>query len=140
MLSTGVLQLFKAKAEGALAPPGVYGIQHLGYPVYFLTILGVWKILGVVALLIPRFPLLKEWAYAGFFFAMTGAVFSHIAVGDPLKELFPSLLLVILTVASWYFRPADRKIAPVHQRSHGQEFGAPKTATENHGNRAAAVA
>jgi uncharacterized membrane protein YphA (DoxX/SURF4 family) len=67
MLATGTLQLFKANAEGALAPPGVYGITHLGYPVYFLTILGVWKILGVAALLIPKFPLLKEWAYAGFF-------------------------------------------------------------------------
>ena len=98
------------KAEGALAPPGVYGITHLGYPVYFLTILGIWKILGVVALLIPKFPLLKEWAYAGFFFVMSGAIFSHIAVADPLKELFPSVLLLILTVVSWYFRPADRKI------------------------------
>src|SRR6266852_1204540 len=98
MLSTGALQLFKAKAEGALAPPGVYGITHLGYPIYFLTILGVWKILGVAALLIPKFPLLKEWAYAGFFFAMSGAIFSHIAVGDSVKEIFPSLLLLILTV------------------------------------------
>src|SRR6516164_1404023 len=75
MLATGTLQLIRAKAEGALAPPGVYGITHLGYPIYFLTILGVWKILGVVAVLIPRFPLLKEWAYAGFVFAMTGAAF-----------------------------------------------------------------
>ena len=66
MLATGTLQLFKAKAEGALAPPGVYGITHLGYPIYFLTILGVWKILGAVAVLIPKFPLLNEWAYAGF--------------------------------------------------------------------------
>jgi hypothetical protein len=110
MLATGTLQLFKANAEGALAPPGVYGITHLGYPVYFLTILGVWKIFGVVALLIPKFPLLKEWAYAGFFFAMTGAAFSHIAVGDPVEELLPSLLLLILTVVSWYFRPADKKL------------------------------
>jgi hypothetical protein len=137
MLSTGVLQLFKAKAEGALAPPGVYGITHLGYPVYFLTLLGVWKILGVVALLIPKFPLLKEWAYAGFFFAMSGAVFSHIAVGDPMKEVIPSLLLLILTLVSWHFRPADRKIISVSQYSHGQDFGLPKTATEKHGDRAA---
>jgi uncharacterized membrane protein YphA (DoxX/SURF4 family) len=114
MLSTGVLQLFKAKAEGALAPPGVYGITHMGYPVYFLTILGFWKILGVVALLIPKFPLLKEWAYAGFFFIMSGAVFSHIASGDPAKELFPSVLLLIMTVVSWYFRPPDRKIISVN--------------------------
>jgi len=134
MLSTGTLQLFKMKAEGAVAPPGVYGITRLGYPVYFLTILGIWKILGVVALLIPKFPLLKEWAYAGFFFAMSGAVFSHIASGHSMSEMFPSLLLLILTVISWYFRPADRKIISVYQYSHGQEFGPPKTATERHGN------
>jgi hypothetical protein len=134
MLSTGILQLFQVKAEGALAPPGVYGITHLGYPAYFLTILGVWKILGVVALLIPKFPLLKEWTYAGFFFAMSGAVFSHIAVGDPMKELVPSLLLLILTVVSWCFRPAERKIISVNQYSHRQEFGPAKTTTERHGN------
>jgi len=115
MLATGTLQLFKVQAEGAVAPPGVYGITHLGYPIYLLTILGVWKILGAAAVLIPKFPLLKEWAYAGFFFIMSGAIFSHIAVGDPMMELFPSLLLLVLTVVSWYFRPADRKIMAVHQ-------------------------
>ena len=114
MLATGTLQLFRVKAEGALAPPGVYGITHLGYPVYFLTIPGVWKMLGVAAVLIPKFPLLKEWAYAGFFFAMTGAAFSHLAVGDPLKELVPSLLLLVLTVVSWYCRPGSRKIPARH--------------------------
>jgi hypothetical protein len=137
MLSTGTLQLFKVKAEGAVAPPGVYGITHLGYPIYFLTIIGIWKILGVVALLIPKSPLLKEWAYAGFFFAMSGGIFSHIASGDSINEIFPALLLLILTVISWYFRPADRKIISVNQDSHGQEFGSPKSATEKHGNHAA---
>ena len=115
MLSTRALQLFKARAEGAVSPPGVYGITHLGYPIYFLTILGVWKILGVVALLIPKFPLLKEWAYAGFFFMMSGAIFTHIAAGNSLGEIFPPLLLLILTVVSWYFRPADRKLILVNQ-------------------------
>ena len=112
MLATGIQQLLRMKVEGAVSPPGVEGITHLGYPVYFLTILGIWKILGVVALLAPRKPLVKEWAYAGFFFTMSGAIFSHIAVGDPLKELFPSSLLLVLTVVSWYFRPADRKLIP----------------------------
>jgi uncharacterized membrane protein YphA (DoxX/SURF4 family) len=109
MASTGAVQLFKTK-EGQ---GGVDMVTHLGYPVYLLTLLGIWKIFGVVALLIPKFPLLKEWAYAGFFFIMSGAVFSHIASGDPLSEIFPSLLLLILIVVSWYFRPADRKIIPV---------------------------
>jgi|SRR5580704_10626445 uncharacterized membrane protein len=83
---------------------------HLGYPLYFLNIIGAWKILGVIAILIPGFRLLKEWAYAGFFFVMTGALFSHIASGDPIKDMFPALMLLLLILASWYFRPADRKI------------------------------
>src|SRR4029077_13520359 len=136
---TGILQLFKAKAEGALAPPGVYGITHLGYPVYFLTILGVWKILGVVAVLIPRFPLLKEWAYAGFFFVMSGAIYSHMAVGDPAKELIPGLILLLLTVLSWHFRATDRRIAFANRYSR-QGLGAPETATEEHGSHGALVA
>src|SRR5437762_4965393 len=102
MVSTGAVQLFRGK-EGQ---GGLDMITRLGYPVYLLTILGVWKILGVVALLIPKFPLVKEWAYAGIFFVMTGAIFSHIAVGDPISAIFPSLLLLILAVVSWYFRPA----------------------------------
>jgi len=109
MLSTGAVQLFKGKTGAG----GVDSITQLGYPVYFLTILGVWKILGVVAVLIPKFPLLKEWAYAGFFFAMTGAAFSHVAYGNPASEIFPSLLLLMLIAVSWYFRPANRRIAPV---------------------------
>lgn len=110
MVSTGMVQLLHVESEGAISPPGVYGIKYLGYPVYFLTLLGVWKILGTIAVLVPKFPLVKEWAYAGFFFTMTGALFSHIAMGDPMTELFPSLLLLVLTVVSWYFRPADRKV------------------------------
>ncbi len=90
-------------------------IVHLGYPLYFLYIIGVWKLLGVIAILIPGFKLLKEWAYAGFFFVMSGAVFSHIASGDSLKELAPALSLLILIVLSWYFRPPDRKIISVNQ-------------------------
>jgi len=78
------------------------------------THLAVWKFLGVVALLNPTFPLLKEWAYAGFFFAMSGALISHIASGT-VNEIFPSLLLLILIMVSWYFRPLDRKIISVNQ-------------------------
>ncbi|HEX8547888.1 MAG TPA: DoxX family protein [Cytophagaceae bacterium] len=103
MLSSALVQLIKMDKE-------VDNITKLGYPVYFLTILGVWKILGVVVLLIPKFPMLKEWAYAGFFFAMSGAIFSHLATGDEAKELFGPVLLLILTIISWYYRPIDRKI------------------------------
>lgn len=115
MLSTGMVQLLKVEAEGAVAPPGVYGIKYLGYPVYFLTILGIWKLLGVVAILLPKFPLVKEWAYAGFFFIMSGAIFSHIAMHDPLVEMLPSLLLLTLTVVSWHFRPARRRVVPANK-------------------------
>jgi hypothetical protein len=108
MFSGGIAQLLKVKET-------VEGVTHLGYPVYFLTIIGIWKILGVVAVLMPKFPLLKEWAYAGFFFTMTGALFSHIANGDPVKENFGPVLLIVLITVSWYFRPADRKIISVNQ-------------------------
>ena len=102
MVSTGVVQLIKMKEE-------VEKMTQLGYPAYFLTILGVWKIFGVIAILIPKYPLLKEWAYAGFFFAMSGASISHICIDHPASEIFPSLLLLVLTIVSWYFRPAERK-------------------------------
>ncbi len=106
MVSTGMVQLLKQKTGVG----GVNSITHLGYPVYFITILGIWKILGVIAVLIPKFTLLKEWAYAGFFFTMTGAIISHIALGDGIGEIAPSLLLLTLTMVSWYFRPANRRI------------------------------
>ena len=85
-------------------------ITKLHYPLYVLSILGVWKILGVIAILIPRFPLLKEWTYAGFFFAMSGAAISHFVVGQSFIEALPALILLAVTVLSWYFRPSDRKI------------------------------
>ena len=103
MVSTAIVQLIKQQES-------VEAVTRLGYPAYLLTILGVWKLLGVVAVLIPRYPLLKDWAYAGFFFAMSGAAISHIISGDPFGEIFPSVLLLILTLVSWYFRPASRKI------------------------------
>jgi hypothetical protein len=115
MVSTGAVQLLKVQSEGALAPPGVYGMTHLGYPVYLLTLLGLWKMAGVIAVLVPRFPVVKEWAYAGFFFMMSGAIYSHIANGDPLTSLFPSLLLLVLTLVSWYFRPTGRTLISVNQ-------------------------
>ncbi len=114
MVSTGISQLFHLQSEGAVAPPDVNGIAKLGYPVYFLTILGIWKILGAIAVLVPKFTLLKEWAYAGFFFIMSGALFSHIASGSAAAELFPSLLLLVLTVVSWYFRPENRRIVSIN--------------------------
>ena len=104
MLSTGIVQLLKMDQD-------VARMADLNYPVYLLTLLGIWKIVGVIAVLIPKFPILKEWAYAGFFFAMSGALFSHIMSESPASEIFPSLLLLVLTVVSWYFRPESRRVA-----------------------------
>ncbi len=70
-------------AQALHMPQNVEGTVHiLGYPTYFLTILGIWKVLGAIAIVVPRYPRLKEWAYAGIFFDLTGAAASHAAVGD----------------------------------------------------------
>ena len=108
MVSTGLAQLFKLKDEAGM-------MGHLGYPLYLLTILCVCKIFGIVTILIPAFPLLKEWANAGFFFALPGAVFSHLTIVDSAKYFFGPMLLLLLMVDSWYFRPADRKIILINQ-------------------------
>lgn len=103
MLSGGIVQVIRLKEETDM-------MDKLGYPSYFLVILGAWKIAGVVAILVPGFALVKEWAYAGFFFAMSGALFSHLAIGDEAQSYFGPVLLIVLTLVSWYFRPASRKI------------------------------
>lgn len=117
MVSTGIVQLLKIESE-------VNNFTTLGYPLYLMTVLGIWKMLGIIAVLLPKFPLIKEWAYAGFFFAMSGAVISHLVIGHGATEIFGPLLLLILTVVSWYFRnrhsfseggqTANRKISSVN--------------------------
>ena len=104
MLAGGIQQMLQIGGYNEI-------ITQLGYPLYMLSILGVWKILGVIAILIPKFPLIKEWAYAGFFFAMTGAAISHFAVGQPAIEALPSLVLTVIIILSWYYRPASRKLS-----------------------------
>ena len=104
MLGSGIAQIMHVKDMVALVAP-------LGYPVYFLTIIGVWKVLGVVTILLPGFKLAKEWAYAGFFFLMTGALASHLASGDyDVKAIMGPAMQTIFIILSWYFRPASRKI------------------------------
>ena len=104
MLQSGIFAVLKTKQWIDL-------VTGLGYPVYFLTILGIWKILGVIAILVPGFKLVKEWAYAGFFFAMSGALASHLACGDySVKGLLGPFFQIVFIILSWYFRPANRKI------------------------------
>jgi uncharacterized membrane protein YphA (DoxX/SURF4 family) len=107
LVATGIQQVFNTKGD-------INFITHLGYPNYSLTLIGIWKFLAVVALLMPGFPRVKEWTYAGLFFLMTGAIFSHLAMGDAFKDVFPSLLESAILFVSWYFRPADRRLALAH--------------------------
>lgn len=103
MASTGIVQVLQLKEETEF-------VLLLGYPAYFLIIIGVWKLLGVVAVLVPKLPVVKEWAYAGFFFVSSGALISQLAMGHTaIGEWFPAVLLLILTIISWYYRPAGRK-------------------------------
>jgi hypothetical protein len=103
MVSTGIVQLMRMPEE-------VANFTGLGFPIYLMTLIGIWKLLGTAAILAPRLPLLKEWAYAGFFFTMSGAIVSRAAVGGSVKEMAPAVLMLILIAVSWYFRPADRKL------------------------------
>ena len=94
-------------------------MAELGYPLYFMTILGTAKLLGVVALLAPGRPLLKEWAYAGFAFNLIGATASHAFAGDPLSHTIRPAIVLAIGVASYLLRPADRKLqTPVAAASH----------------------
>lgn len=102
-----------AVADFLLPPDMAAAMTHLGYPAYFATLLGAWKALGVVAILAPRFPRLKEWAYAGFFFDLSGAVYSHISSGDGPGVFAAPLILALLGLASWATRPADRRFGTI---------------------------
>ncbi|WP_330232135.1 DoxX family protein [Nocardia sp. NBC_00508] len=109
------------------APSTEAGMTELGYPTYVMTILGFWKILGAMAILAPRFPLVKEWAYAGAFFDLTGGFVSHIAHGSAANHLFYTGFFAGCVVASWALRPASRTLgAPVFRR-YGQVAPVAKT-------------
>lgn len=103
MLGSGISQLLQLEDMQKL-------VSHVGYPMYFMYIIGVWKVLGVVVILIPKFPLLKEWAYAGFFFLMTGALASHLFMGDTGSAIFGPLFQTVFVILSWHYRPASRRI------------------------------
>lgn len=85
-------------------------MTHLGFPLYVMPLLGIWKILGVVAILAPGFRRLKEWAYAGMMFDLTGAAWAHAAAGDPVGQILPPLVLLSFALGSWALRPASRKL------------------------------
>lgn len=97
MLSGGVADLMHPKTV-------VEGMARIGYPLYFLTILGLWKVLGGIALVWPGVPRLKEWAYAGIFFLLTGAAVSHAVCGEMGRVISPTVFAV-LGMVSWALRP-----------------------------------
>ena len=84
--------------------------DHIHFPLYVLTILGFWKVAGAIAILVPRYPLLKEWAYAGGFFVYSGAVASHLLVGDGPDHWAAPPVFAVMVVASWWLRPPNRRL------------------------------
>jgi hypothetical protein len=113
----GLAQIWQFKAN----PHGV--VPELGYPMYFFAILGFWKMLGAIAILAPRFPRLKEWAYAGIFFDLTGAAASCAAVGGYGAYAFhvlAPLAIAGLTMVSWALRPPSRIISGLFPAKHGE--------------------
>jgi uncharacterized membrane protein YphA (DoxX/SURF4 family) len=109
-----------ALATAAFAVPGVLNLvhaphvaedmAHLGYPPYMLTLLGVWKVLGAIAILAPRLPRIKEWAYAGMIFDLTGAAASRASSGDALPMMVVPLVIAAVVAASWALRPHERRL------------------------------
>jgi len=100
----------------ALAVPDVVdGVVQLGFPLYFIQLLGVWKVLGGLAILAPGLPRLKEWAYAGMLFELTGAAVANAMMGDTIGALWwhvpAPLMVAAVMVASWALRPASRRLA-----------------------------
>jgi uncharacterized membrane protein YphA (DoxX/SURF4 family) len=112
--SGGVVQVLRL-------PQNAAGFVHLGYPVYFMVILGVWKVLGAIAILVPGFPRLKEWAYAGIVFDLTGAAATWAAVGGPgeLFHILSPLVFTGITVASWALRPPSRTLGVLFPAKSG---------------------
>jgi uncharacterized membrane protein YphA (DoxX/SURF4 family) len=110
-------------AQVAHLQQNVDGFVHvLGYPLYFVTVLGVWKVLGAITILVPLFPRLKEWAYAGIFFDLTGAAASWAAVGGPgvAFHILAPLIIAGFTVASWALRPPSRTIGILFPPKNGE--------------------
>ena len=91
-------------------PDVVAGVVALGFPVYFIVLLGVWKVLGAIAILVPGFPLIKEWAYAGIMIDLTGAAVASMATGGAWWHAVAPLTIAVLVVASWALRPESRRL------------------------------
>ena len=116
---TGLIVFFIGSGGLAYAmrvPDVVKGVVALGFPVYFIVLLGVWKVLGSIAILVPGFPLIKEWAYAGIMIDLTGAAVASLATGYAWWHAAAPLVIAGLVVASWALRPESRRLpgATIH--------------------------
>ena len=100
-------------AQVLRVPGNVAGFKALGYPVYFMVILGIWKVLGGIAIVWPGFPRLKEWAYAGIFFDLTGAAATSYAVGGKAFHIVAPLVIAVFAMVSWALRPPSRVIGTI---------------------------
>lgn len=117
-----------AFADFARPPEMVANFAAIGYPASVMLLLGIWKALGVVAILAPGFPRLKEWAYAGFVFELTGAAYAHLAAGQSFGQAMPGLVLASLALASWALRPASRRLGDIIPSSGSAPAGVPAAA------------
>ena len=116
----GVVGLTNGREMVVAGTPIDHVMAHLGYPVYFARILGIWEVPAGIALLAPRLPRLKEWAYAGIFFNMTGAAASRAVRGDDVSHIVAPLVFAGLAVASWALRPESRSLgvlSPAEKRA-----------------------
>ena len=112
-----VLTSLAAATTAILHAPPLYGeMLRLGYPPHFAVLLGVWKVLGVVALLAPGYPLVKEWAYAGFFIDFSASVVAYAAAGDGVVSYIGPVVSMGALIASWYLRPQSRRLAETYVR------------------------
>lgn len=109
LVSTGLVQLMH-KADGV---GGADMMTDLGYPLYLLTLLAILKLLATIVLLLPRLALAKQWGYAGVFFLVVGAVYSHIAAGGGFVKILPALLIGVLMLISWIYLPENRKVSVI---------------------------
>jgi hypothetical protein len=131
-ITTGLVALafaFGGVADLARSPDMIAGMAHLGYPVYLASLLGIWKVLGAAAILAPGSARLKEWAYAGMFFDLTGAAYSHASSGDPASRILTPLVLLGIVAASWALRSGARALsheapAAADPLPHGEFAGA----------------
>jgi DoxX-like family len=126
MLAGGIADLTHGRAMLVAGTPVAVILTQLGYPTYLLTILGICKIPGAIALLVPRVPRLKEWAYAGVVFELTVAAASHVARGNPTGNAITPLVFALLALASWALRPPNRTFGAASQAESPSGGTSPK--------------